>query len=321
MGTPHFADTILHKLIQWNGADIIGVYTRPDKKSGRGMRLLPSPVKITALENNIPLFQPPTLRNEEAQRQLRESRPDFIVVASYGLILPQSVLDAALVAPVNVHASLLPMYRGAAPIQRAIMENWGPDAQTGVSIMKMTAELDAGPVYMQRKVPIAYRYFTEIAEDMAKAGGEALVETLEKLSVNGIQPKPQDAGRATYAAKLEKKDGIIDWTTSAAQVDAAIRALTPWPGATAVLEFENGTEPIPVSILSARVGEPLGNVECGSVLRSRDGLGIACADRWLHVENLRPQGKKEMKSADFANGRCKIKQGICGRALAPHEQI
>lgn len=314
MGTPEFAAIVLRRLLAWKGGNILGVYTGPDKKSGRGMNLAMSAVKHVALEHDLPIFQPASLRPAQEQETLRSLRPDFLVVAAYGLILPQAVLDCAAIAPVNVHASLLPRYRGAAPIQRAIMENCGPDAETGVSIMKMVGKLDAGPVFMEKKVPIAGKYCEDLSRDLAERGGEALVETLEKLAAGNIQPVEQDEALATYAHKLEKADGNLDWRKKACQIEAQIRAVTPWPGARTEIMFENGGV-IPVAILAGRAGEPVNGAVCGQIFRHRDGLAIACADRWFHLEKLKPRGRGEMKAGDFANGHCKIKYGPCGRAL------
>ena len=220
MGTPDLAAAVLRRLVRWPGGDVVAVYTQPDRPAGRGHKLTPSPVKKLALELGLPVHQPLNFRQEGAVDELAALKPDLLVVAAYGLILPQAVLDIPTVDTLNVHTSLLPRYRGAAPIQRAVMENWQPGDVTGVSIMRIVPALDAGPVYAQCEVPIGEHTAGSLHDVLAEAGGELLVTVLDKLRDGSAQPREQDESRVTYAAKLAKEDGYIDWDRPAAEVHA-----------------------------------------------------------------------------------------------------
>lgn len=316
MGTPNFAGRILRSLIEASEYEVVAVYTRPDKKSGRGLKTIYSEVKKIALENGLPLFQPASLKSPETVEQLRLLAPDYLVVAAYGLILPQAVLDIPSVAPINVHASLLPYLRGAAPVQRAIMENPEEEAKTGVSIMKICAELDAGPVYAQKEVPINHMDYISLETALADAGATLLIKVLQDIDHGGLRPVPQDATKATYAHKLEKADGLIDWKKTADEVDALVRAVTPWPGAHCKFELSSGSN-IQLTILKGYAGK-----ECaekpGTIFRHKNGISVACCDKWYELENVCPQGRKAMSAADFANGQIKVSQGICGMASPLH---
>lgn len=312
MGTPDFAAQVLNGLLHSEDYEVVAIYTRPDKKSGRGLKTIFSEVKKLALEHGIPLFQPSTLRTPSAVRDLAACEADYLIVAAYGLILPQEILDLPKIAPINVHASLLPALRGAAPIQRAIMENPQKDAKTGISIMKMLASLDTGPVYAQKEVPIEHKNSETLERELAKAGSELLLQVLSDIDKKNLQPVPQDESKATYANKLEKDDGLIDWNKSAQQVDAQVRAVMTWPGAQTSLLLASGDE-LRVNILEGHPGRPCSEAP-GSLMRHKKGLAIACNDCWYEVEKLRPQGRKAMSSADFANGQIKIRIGLCGYA-------
>ena len=312
MGTPDFAAQVLDGLLGSENYEVVAVYTRPDKKAGRGLKTVFSEVKKLALEHDIALFQPPTLRSAEATSALAALKPDYLIVAAYGLILPQEILDIPKIAPINVHASLLPAFRGAAPIQRAIMENPQEGAKTGVSIMKMLATLDTGPVYAQKEVPIEHKNSAMLEHELAKVGAELLLQVLSDIDKKNLQPVEQDEAKATYAHKLEKDDGLIDWSGSAQQVDAQVRAMNPWPGAQSSFLLPGGEE-IKVTILDGRPGNPCSE-EPGRLLRHKKGLAIACNDCWYEVEKLRAQGRRAMSAADFANGQIKIPNGLCGYA-------
>lgn len=315
MGTPEFAAIILKKIIDSHKYEISRVYSQPDKKAGRGLKTIQSEVKQLALEYNLPLFQPVSLKSEDERRALLALNPDYIIVAAYGLLLPQNILDIPAIAPINVHASLLPAYRGAAPVQRALMDNWEKGGVSGISIMKMVKALDAGPVYVQEEIPINGDYFKTYESRLACAGGELLLSTLEKIEKNNLQPREQDESGATYAPKLEKSDGNIEWNKPAARIDALVRALTPWPGAKCCMQFSGNDSGQNVAILSGVTGDNVNNEQPGTISRQKDGLRIACADKWYNVINLKPEGRKEMSSAAFANGQCKLKTGICGRVV------
>lgn len=313
MGTPVFAAPILKALLDSENYEVTAVYTRPDKKAGRGLKTAFSEVKKIALERNLPVYQPASFKSAESVGELEALSPDYLVVAAYGLILPQKILDIPKIAPINVHASLLPSLRGAAPIQRAIMENPGADSVTGVSIMEIRERLDAGPVYASKEVAIERKDYKELEADLSRAGASLLVKVLDAIEKDGLKPVPQDDAKASYANKIEKADGRIDWTKTAAEVDALARALSSWPGARTVIHPLSGSEKTLVTILGGRPGEECGEAP-GTIFRNKNALSIACKDRWYEVEKLRPQGRKLMNGADFANGQFKIRQGVCGHA-------
>ena len=322
MGTPDFAVRVLRRLAAWPLGKIVAVYTQPDRPAGRGHKLLPSPVKLFAHELGLPVFQPPSLKNLEAQQEFADLRPDFLAVASYGLILSDAVLSSPRLPPLNVHPSLLPRYRGAAPVQRAIMENWEPGALTGVSIMGINAKLDAGPVYASLPVPIAGHTAGELLDLLAENGADILLSVMRKmLDKSPPQPLPQDDALATYADKISKLESWITWNRPVAAVHAYIRALTPAPGARAVLRFEadnycGGEWPVllaPGEFVPARVDLPTGSLLwTGLVLR------IICSDGWYEMSQIRPQGGATMPVRDFVNGRLRgLPPGPCGMALSP----
>lgn len=315
MGTPAFAAPVLKALLDSENDEVVAVYTRPDKKAGRGLKTAFSDVKKIALEHELPIYQPASFRSREVVTELNALEPDYLIVAAYGLILPQEVLDIPKVAPINVHASLLPALRGAAPIQRAIMENPKEDGRTGVSIMKMLSGLDTGPVYGQKEVFIGRKDYKSLEVDLAQEGAALLLKVLDSIEYEGLEALQQDDSRASYAKKLEKSDGLIDWSKTAAEVDALVRAVSVWPGAQTSLSFASNPASVPVSILKGHVGGQCGEA-CGRIARHKDGLSIACGDRWYEIEKLRPQGRKTMSSADFANGQIKACFGICGHAVS-----
>lgn len=316
MGTPDLAAAVLRRLVRWPGGDVVAVYTQPDRPAGRGHKLTPSPVKKLALELGLPVHQPLNFRQEGAVDELAALKPDLLVVAAYGLILPQAVLDVPTVDTLNVHTSLLPRYRGAAPIQRAVMENWQPGDVTGVSIMRIVPALDAGPVYAQCEVPIGEHTAGSLHDALAEAGGELLLTVLDQLRDGSAQPREQDESRVTYAAKLAKEDGYIDWARPAAEVHARIRGVTPWPGARLQARFDGQDELLPLLLQPGRVDEPCDGVQPGSLRTDKKGLCVACADRWYRLLVVRPQGRKDMEAAAFVNGHLRPAQhGVCGMAV------
>lgn len=311
MGTPAFGARVLDGLLSAN-LNITGVYTQPDRPSGRGMAQRESAVKQLAHKHGLPVFQPANFRSAEACAELSALEPDFLVVAAYGLILPQNVLDIPRLAPLNVHASLLPKYRGAAPIQRAIQENWLPGARTGVSIMRVVRELDAGPVYASSEVVINNRDFLELSDVLARTGAQLLAEVLPKITSGQLEPQAQAEGSATYAHKVAKADGIIGWNKPVLEVDALVRAMNPWPGAQAKLELAGKITP--VLIRSGRPGQSPAQDAPGAILRAKSGLAIACSDGWYELGRLQVQGRKEMEAREFANGQ-RLHEGLVGKAL------
>lgn len=314
MGTPVFAAMILEKLLVSRKFDVAAVFCGPDRRVGRGMKMEFCDVKKIAIAHDIPVYQPATLKDGEAASKIQELDPDFLVVAAYGFLIPQEILDIPKKAAINVHASLLPAYRGAAPIQRAIMENFQEEAQTGVSIMQMAKALDAGPVYAQKAVHIRRHDRKSLEWELAQAGGELLVESLEAIGRGHLQPVQQNESGVTWAPKLEKADGIIDWRKSMAEVDALVRGVTPWPGAQTNFMLLGREGEMPVIILPGKLGEKDESLKPGEIVRDRSGLRIACADGWYIPGAIRSQGRREMSAADFANGFCRVKSGLCGIA-------
>lgn len=314
MGTPEFGAIILDQLASACKFNIAGVFTQPDKKSGRGLNTTFSEVKKLALNLNLPCFQPVSLKPAEILEQISDISPDFIVSAAYGIILPQRILDLAKIAPLNVHASILPKYRGAAPVARAIMENWGKDAKTGVSIMKMTAELDAGPVYDIIETPIAKKTKEELEKELAEKGGRLLLNVIDNILNKNLQPSAQKFEDASYAPKMQKADGIIDWHVPADEIDARIRAVTPWPSASAVFKLNTRSEPLEISIIAGRTAEKIENALPGQIFASGKSLKVACGEGCYEITRLKPHGRKVLEAADFINGQRLSQNGVCGMA-------
>ncbi len=288
-GTPEFAAQALAALIA-AGHQLALVLTQPDRPSGRGMALRPSPVKTLALEHGIEVFQPPTLRDAAAQARLQAVGADAMIVAAYGLILPQAVLDLPRFGCINIHASLLPRWRGAAPIQRAILAG---DAESGVCIMQMEAGLDTGPVLLSAALPIAADETAGSLHDrLAELGAGLIVAALEKLP---LAPTPQADCGVTYAAKIEKSEAMLDWNQSAQQLARQVRAFNPFPGALATL----GQLSVKVWRASAEAGEG----SPGTILAGdRAGILVACGEGALRLAELQKAGGKRLSAAQFLAG-------------------
>lgn len=304
MGTPDFAAEALSILLSFEGADVVGVYSQPDRPCGRGQQCKPSAVKKVALENSIDVFQPENFKDQAAIDELAALKPDVLVVAAYGLILPQAVLDIPTIHPLNIHASLLPKYRGAAPIQRAIEAG---EVVTGISIMKMEAGLDTGPVMVQRALRIGYNdHAGTIHDELARLGGICICEAMARLQTGAYDLKPQDDSLSSYAKKLSKKEGEIDWNRPAKAIHNQIRSMYPWPGA-----FFQWTNPdgktIRLNVTPGEVSEEQApKVEPGTILGEMDGkLGITTADKIYLTPEVKPQGKKSMDATAFACGYMK----------------
>ncbi|RQD64734.1 MAG: methionyl-tRNA formyltransferase [Desulfonatronovibrio sp. MSAO_Bac4] len=301
MGTPDFAQTILSRVLKWPGGDVVAVYTQPDRPCGRGRKIKCSPVKELALENDIKVFQPENFRNDSDFNQLIDLKPDFLLVAAYGLILPQRVLDTARSLPLNVHASLLPKYRGAAPIQRAIMNG---EVVTGVSIMRMTKGLDSGPVLLQRAMGIDINDTAgKLHDDLAWMGGEMLVEALEGYEKGILSLMEQNESLVTYAPKLTKQDGFIDWNQPAWNIHNQIRGLFPWPGSYFDWDKPDGKN-IRLQVFPGKVGPVRpDNIAAGTVMGVADGLlQIACADKIYLIPRVKPGNSREMDARSFECG-------------------
>ena len=310
MGTPEFGAIILEKLIRAPNIEVVAVFTKPDAKTGRGLAKTESEVKKVALAHNLSLFQPASLKDPQIAAQIAALSPDYLIVASYGLILPPSILEVA--PPINVHASILPKFRGAAPIQRAMLESWETDGITGISIMKMEKGLDTGPVYATREVPIADKSFTELTRDLANEGGDLLLEVMSELP--GLEPQPQENDKATYAEKIVKEDGLINWQKPVRAVLAQIKALEGWPGAYGEFALSDGN--CSFSILEAQPAEIEEKADPGHLIAKNGKLFAGCEDGWLEILQLKPQGRKIMDGKSFVNGKCRIRNGSCGRSLA-----
>lgn len=326
MGTPGFAAASLRRLAAWPRAHIVAVYTQPDRPAGRGQKLAMSAVKKLALELGIPVCQPASLKGAEAQAELAAFRPDVLAVAAYGLILPDAVLDMPRLAPVNVHASILPGLRGAAPIQRAVMEGWQPGARAGISIMRIGSRLDAGPVYAMGDTPIGEHTSGSLHDALAELGAELLVTVLDDLMEGRAVAVEQDESLATHAAKLGKRDGYINWTRSAAEAHAQIRGVTPRPGARTVLHLDAGTDfearSMPLIVSPGTIGETAAGTAPGSVRHDGQDISIACGDCWYTLGMVRPEGRKDMLVRDLLNGSLKnLPQGVCGEARSPEESL
>lgn len=311
MGTPDFAAIVLQRLVVWDKGKVVASYCQPDRPAGRGQKLHASPVKVFSNSLSIPVYQPIDFRSKDARNKLRSFDPDLLVVAAYGLILPQQVLDIPHIAPLNVHASLLPFYRGAAPIQRAVMSG---DKMTGITIMHMEKGLDTGPIVAQRALAIDITDTAgTIHDQLAHLGAKLLIEVLDQI-IQGTIPEPtaQDESRATYAAKLTKADGNICWDMPVQMVHNTIRGITPWPGAHTVLTLPNHTS------LSVKVQPGIvGNSKYfdynavtppfpGTILGlTEEGIAIACKDAPYIIHTICPAGGKMMCARDFWNGYIK----------------
>lgn len=292
-GTPEFAAEALTALIN-SEHEVIAVYTQPDRPAGRGRKLKASPVKQVAEKYNLPIYQPESLKSESDQQQLRELNPDVMIVAAYGLILPQVVLDIPRMGCLNIHASLLPRWRGAAPIQRAILAG---DTETGITIMQMNAGLDTGDMLSTSTCPIEPSETAGSLHDkLATLGASSLLKTLDQLLSGKIKAVKQDDSQASYAHKLEKQEAQLDWTLSAEQLDRQIRAFNPWPVAFFLVDDQT------VRVWDAEIIDKQG--AAGTVLQAdKNGVDIACGHNSLRLLKLQPPGKKAMDVASFLNGR------------------
>lgn len=309
MGTPDFAVPSLRALVQnaapgraWHaGLDVVGVVTRPDKPAGRGRQVVPSPVKRFAEEHGIPVAQPRSLRQPEAQEQLAALAPDVIVVAAYGQILPPAVLSLPRFGNLNVHASLLPRHRGAAPIAGALLAG---DEQTGVSIMLMDEGLDTGPVLAQAAAVIAPdENAGQLFERLAELGAQTLVNTLPLWLAGGLTPQPQDERAATLTRPLTKEQGRLDWTQPAEQLARQVRALTPWPGAYTTWEGKQlkvlAAHPVP---LAKEGATPPGRTFVSSDENGAERLCVATGQGALALDVIQLEGRRALPAADVLRG-------------------
>jgi methionyl-tRNA formyltransferase len=297
MGTPDFAVPTLDALVK-GGYEVVGAVTQPDKPRGRGYQLMPPPVKVYALENNIPVYQPATLRGEEFANLLSGIAPEAIVVVAYGKILPVNVLEYPKYGCVNVHGSLLPEYRGAAPMQRAIIDG---KRETGITTMLMAAGLDTGDMLLKETVEIGEDdNFEDIHDRLSAVGASLLIKTLEGLEAGEIVPEAQDDSKSTYAAKIEKSDCAIDFSLDAKVLHDKIRGLSPIP-----LSFTHTPDGKLLKIAKSKLYDAEKTVKClpGTVIEVGEDIKVACGKGVISLLTVLPEGKGRMSAADFVRGR------------------
>lgn len=296
MGTPEFAIPALEKLIS-EGYRPVAVYSQPDRPAGRGRKLAPPPVKKAALAHGLPVVQPASLRDPAELERLSSLKPDLIVVAAFGQLLPRPVLDLPSFGCLNLHPSLLPRHRGASPIPAAILAG---DEETGVSLMLLDEGLDAGPVLAQRRIPIEPEDTSETLEaKLAKLGAELLVEVLPRWLAREITPQPQDETKATYAPPLSRQDGELDWKRSAIELWRRVRAFYPWPGCYTWLGGRR------LKVLQARPLPGGEGLKPGTVLALHGDIpvGVATGEGILGLRRVQLEGKKPLSAEEFLRGR------------------
>ncbi len=298
MGTPDFAVPTLNSLLEHDDT-MLAVVTQPDRPKGRGKRVIPPPVKVVAQKHGIPALQPKRVRQEESLQQIRDLAPDVIVVAAYGQILPKALLEIPPLGCINVHGSLLPKYRGAAPVNWAIIRG---EEETGITTMYMDEGMDTGDMLLKRTVPIgAGDTAGSLHDKLSVIGAELLIETLRELEAGTLKRIPQNDAEATYAPMLRKEDGRIDWQESAVNIDRKVRGFFPWPGA--YTYFQGNM----VKLLRVAVEdnpEASGDASAGTVVDLEKNAGplIATGKGGLRIVEIQPQNKKPMRCSDFCRG-------------------
>lgn len=300
MGTPDFAVAPLKALVE-NGYDVVGVFTQPDKPVGRKAVLTPPAVKVTALEYDIPVFQPESLKNGEGVKLLEELKPDICIVVAYGKILPKDFLSYAKYGCINIHGSILPEYRGAAPIQRSVIDG---KEFAGVTSMQMDEGLDTGDILLVEKTKILENETSgDLYERLTVIGAQLLIKTLKALQNGELKPVKQDDSKSTYAAMLDKTMSPVDWSEPAQKIHNQIRGLDPWPVAQTTLNGKN------LKLFRSEICELQGNGKAGEAVALKNGLGVFCGDgNGIVVTEVQYEGKKRMKASDFLRG-CRLDDG------------
>lgn len=294
-GTPDFAAKHLEVLLN-SPYQVVGVFTQPDRPAGRGKKLMPSPVKVLAEAHGLPVFQPESLRNVEQQQLVAELNADVMVVVAYGLILPAKVLDMPRFGCLNVHGSLLPAWRGAAPIQRAL---WAGDQVTGITIMQMDIGLDTGDMLLKVSCPIMPEDTSaSLYDKLAELGPQALLDSLNRLSQGQLVPEVQDDTLATYAHKLSKEEARLDWNLPAVTLERCIRAFNPWPFSYFVVSEQN-IKVWRASVVSSEESSIPGTI----IAAEKSGIKVATSEGILNLEIMQPAGKKPMPAQDLLNSR------------------
>ena len=304
MGTPALAAHILDRLVMASGAvfSVVGAVTRPDQARGRGFGREPSEVGALAASHRIPTLKPVKIRTPEFLGELKAFEPDLLVVAAYGRILPNSILEVPRIAPMNVHASLLPRYRGASPVEGALLAG---DAETGVTIMRIVERMDAGPMYLQRKSSIeATDTQGTMKEKLAEVGAAAMLEAIELAACGALVETPQDEALATYTAQIEKKDAVIDWTASAAQIERKTRAYDPWP----VARTRMGGDEVLIWRAAVAREDGSGGVP-GTIVSIRPNPVVQCGSGQLRLLEVQAAGRKKISAADFIRGK-RVEVGV-----------
>jgi methionyl-tRNA formyltransferase len=297
MGTPDLACASLQALLAAPEMRVVAVATQPDRRKGRDLKLQPPPVKELAIKTNLPVLQPERARNEVFIEEIRKFEPDLVAVAAFGQILPKTLLETPRFGCLNVHTSLLPRYRGAAPIQWAILNG---DSETGVTIMRMDKGLDTGDILTQEKTPIRDEDTSQTLHDrLAEIGADLLVRTIPEFIAGKIVPKPQPADGVVHARKIKKEDGLIDWNHPVRTIWNRVRGLVPWPGAFTFLPAS--PKPHLLKIWQAEVVE--GNGQPGKLLRAdKTGIVVACGDQALRISMLQLEGGRRLTAEQFLAG-------------------
>lgn len=301
MGTPDFAVPTLDSLIE-SDHEVVGVITQPDRPSGRGKKTTATPIKKTAVSADIEVYQPESAKSEEFVDQLSSWETDVAVVAAYGQILPERVLNVPEHGCINVHASLLPRHRGASPINKAIIEG---DEETGVTIMQMDEGMDTGPMLRQRSTPIEPKATAnDLHDELAEMGADLLIETLDALEAGDVEPTPQDESAATYAPLMSKQDGEVDWSESARRVSDLIRGVNPWPGAFSYLDRTDDRIKFHLAEVcdADSLNLDVDGADPGTVIRADGELLIACGEDAVRVLEVQAPGRQAMAAQDFLNG-------------------